>query len=141
MRRHFINLTLYSKALAKHHKNLYISYILKKGKKMRALIVITITLLILLPFASAEIVLPQFKDVYSTGDSIDSSFEIMESQDLTELVKLKLSCGEKTLFYTEQITLKANEVLPVSASPEIRMIEFLIPPPISRSKFKLPVDV
>jgi hypothetical protein len=76
---------------------------------MRAYILLTIALLILLPFASSQIVLPQFKEVYSTGDIIDANFEIMESQDLiNEPIKLELNCGEKTLIYTNSISLKAN---------------------------------
>jgi len=70
-----------------------------------------------LNFASAKIILPEFKEIYSTGDAIDSSFEIMESQEVNGLVKLELDCAERTVFYTSPILLKANEAKKITVSP------------------------
>ena len=65
--------------------------------------------LILLPFASAQIMISDFKEVYSVGDSIKADFSVIESQDVSGLIKLELNCGEKSLFYTSPISAKAND--------------------------------
>jgi len=82
-----------------------------------AFIFLILTFLIL-PFASAKIILPQFNEAYSAGDSLDSSFEISESSDSSGLVKLKIDCGEEfVVFYTSPITLKANEAQKITVNP------------------------
>ena len=69
----------------------------------------------IIPIASAQIVLPQFNDVYSTGDTIDASFQVMEIEDIAGLVKLNLDCGESNIIiYTSPISLEANELKKIS---------------------------
>jgi hypothetical protein len=77
------------------------------AKLIFLLLILTI---FILPAASAQITLPQFKNVYSTGDSIESSFEVMEAQETVGLIKLTLNCDEDTVFYTSPISLKANDL-------------------------------
>jgi hypothetical protein len=73
--------------------------------------------LVLLPFASAQIIISDFKEIYSVGDSIKADFSVIESQDVSGLIKLELNCGEKSLFYTSPISVKANNAQKFDINP------------------------
>ena len=65
--------------------------------------------------ASAQIILPKFNEIYSLGDTIDSSFSVIETQYVNGLTELELVCDDyNTLFYTAPVSLKANEEKEIS---------------------------
>ena len=73
--------------------------------------------LVLLPIASAQIVISDFKEVYSVGDSINADLSVIESQDVSGLIRLELNCGEKNLFYTSPVSVKANDAQKFVVNP------------------------
>ncbi|MEM2956470.1 MAG: hypothetical protein QW041_02780 [Candidatus Pacearchaeota archaeon] len=89
--------------------------------KIKILFIIVLLLISIqfMQFTAAKIILPEFNKVYSIGDSIDSSFEIIEEQEVVGMIKLEIDCGEKILFYTSPISLKTNEVKKVEVFPYV----------------------
>jgi len=84
---------------------------------MKKALFFTLFLLFLMPLSSAKIILPEFKESYSIGDSIDSSFRIIEDKEVSGLIRLELSCAEKTVFFTSPVSLKANEEKKITVNP------------------------
>ena len=87
------------------------------GLKYLLISAILIFSLLSIQAASAKIILPEFDEVYSTGDYIDSSFEIVESREVNGIVKLELDCVERKVFYASPISLKANEARKITVLP------------------------
>ncbi len=91
-------------------KRIYISEQLKINMK-KSLFALVLLFLVCISFAKAEIIFPEFKEVYSLGDSLDSSFKISEPEAFTGLVKLQLVCAnQSTSFFTSPISINANEI-------------------------------